>query len=412
MTNQNITLISYKEVLVKLQTHTQNHLLLGNGFNTSLNIYTNYKNIFNKMKKEYSGYENIDIQNISYDIEALISKMQDKVKEGNDKDFLCKYIEKKIKYDFMKATHSIVKENIKNVYQEEKSQGICLFFKNFTNYFTLNFDLSLYLLLMKFKKQDDGMNNAIAISNSELFRKDDVNTRLNHIYDKINVAYEHGTVKITANNTLTAKNLNDLKKAEFESIIKTHFESEGWKGKDIKSVCDRISNENKPDKVLTVNDSFLDENFKHQTPNMQNLFFLHGAFHIYSNNTGIRKITKKQDNALYEKLENIINDDYNEILCVLKGTSEEKKSAITDNQYLNICFEKLGTLDGSLVVFGSSLDDNDDHIFEKINESAITTIYISSCDGKKDDDMIKAKSKFFGKNIMLFDYNTVSYSID
>ena len=52
-----ITLIDYQELLNQLTENGSSHLLLGNGFNNSLGIKTSYSEIFSRMKKEYSGYQ-------------------------------------------------------------------------------------------------------------------------------------------------------------------------------------------------------------------------------------------------------------------------------------------------------------------------------------------------------------------
>ena len=54
----------------------------------------------------------------------------------------------------MQATHEIVKEEIKNVYAE-KNDGVFILLKEFTNYFTLNYDSLLYLLLLKYKPSEN-----------------------------------------------------------------------------------------------------------------------------------------------------------------------------------------------------------------------------------------------------------------
>src|SRR5690606_42081370 len=41
----------------------------------------------------------------------------------------------------------------------------------------------------------------------------------------------------------------------------------------------------------------------------QNLFFLHGAFHIYQDGKSIKKITQQSDKALYDRLESILNNE-------------------------------------------------------------------------------------------------------
>ena len=175
MEHDEIKLETYTNVLNELPRHGQSHLLLGNGFNTSLGIRTNYESIFNEMKKEYSEYENIKekVKARQYDIEVIIDELKNQINESADyKKFLSQYISKKVKFDFMKATQSIVIKEVKNVYQE-KNQGIYLLLKNFIqNYFTLNYDPFLYLLLMKFKK--DNSIEAIALQNTLKFQEENL----------------------------------------------------------------------------------------------------------------------------------------------------------------------------------------------------------------------------------------------
>ncbi|MDG1153879.1 MAG: DUF4917 family protein [Alphaproteobacteria bacterium] len=429
MTNEKIELITYRELLQKLNDSNENHLLLGNGFNLSLGVSTNYESIFNKMIVEYSGYNDINIAKINYDIEALISKLKEEVVEGSNKEFLHTFIENKIKYDFMKSAYGIVKENIKEVYQE-KTQGVHLLLKNFSNYFTLNYDPLLYLLLMKFKKNNEDISS-IAFSNTELFIQDDLNKQQNSIYTKIKDAYEDGTVKISSKDKEVTLDLNSLTKSNFVSEIKKLFQEEKWNRENIKIVCNKIWEEkdNTPND-LNANDGFsynkiwkeqdntpnnlnvnydLYEDLKPENIATQNLFFLHGAFHIYKQRKIVKKLTQEKDKTLYEKLENIINKNDDSIICILKGSSQEKENKIMDNDYLKNGFNKLNSLNGVLVLFGSSLDDNDNHIFTKVNNSNITTIYVSSSKKLQKKTFNRAIKQFPSKKIILFDYETVSY---
>lgn len=143
-------LINYTEMLSEID-EKENHLLLGNGFNYSLGVNTGYKNIFDVMKEQNSSYNNLTIENGNYDIEGIIGRLKENI-DNSDKEFLHIFINNQVKKDFIKACFSIVKDSIKNIY-EEKNKGLGLLFKNFTKYFTLNYDPFLYLLLLKFKKK-------------------------------------------------------------------------------------------------------------------------------------------------------------------------------------------------------------------------------------------------------------------
>lgn len=403
-----ISLKIYKEVLQELESNTQpNHLLLGNGFNGSLGVETSYKNIFEKMKERYLGYSKVEniLKENGYDIESLISELNNTLKED---EFLPQYIERNIKLDFMKAASSIVREKIKGVYLK-RNQSIHLLLKNFTNYFTLNYDPFLYLLLMKFKKDDEPQSYALAIQIPLHFQQEALNQMQDNIYKEIKKARENGYLEITIEESPERKNLSQCKKTEFTNAVQTYFADKGWRREDIKKAINLLWKEESQHRELEVKDGFSYDIFDTKKLAEQNLFFLHGAFHIYRDKKSIKKITEKHEKALYEKLDEIIGSEEKDIVCVFAGTSNEKKKHIQEDEYLRRCFEKLMLLNGSLVILGSSLDNNDKHIFEAINQSSISSIYISCYEKKKTEYSMKAKDIFPNKKITLFDYTTISY---
>ena len=404
-----INLKTYREVLRELENNSSdNHLLLGNGFNNSLGIKTGYESIFNEMKKEYPRYSEVEdvLSRHDYDIEILIDQFKKKIPNDN---FLPQYVERKIKVDFMKATYSIVKEEIKTIYQE-KNQGIHLLLKQFTNYFTLNYDPFLYLLLMKFKKNEGGESIAVAFQKTISFIKEDLNHTQNNIYSEIEKARQDGSLSIIVDKFEIQKSLENCTKTEFTIVIKSYFKNKKWRNRDIERAISILwEKENKNPILENVNDGFIFEEFEPGKRDMQNIFFLHGAFHIYKDGVSVKKITQKNEKALYERLEKIINDEEQEIVCIFTGSSEGKKRHIDENSYLKGCFDKLSTLSGSLVIIGSSLEENDTHIFEQINKSEISTIFMSSREERKNQVSQKTKKMFPNKEIILFDYKTISY---
>ena len=130
-----INLLDYKKILELAENKGENkfHLLLGNGFNNSLGIKTDYKSIFQEMQKEYAGYQDLTdiMKEKNYDLEILLEGLETQIQSTNsNQNFLKKYIHRKIKLDFMKATQQIVKKYIKNIYRE-KNTGVYLLLKNF-----------------------------------------------------------------------------------------------------------------------------------------------------------------------------------------------------------------------------------------------------------------------------------------
>jgi len=414
--NEN-TILNYKEVLEKIKNQ-ENHLLIANGFNHGLGVNTGYKAIFEKMAENKRDIYNDAlkmVEDCDFDLEYFIGKLEKDINQDNG--FLKKYVSNKVKLDFMQATHEIVKAEIKNIYAV-KNDGIFILLKEFTNYFTLNYDSLLYLLLLKYKPIENEKNNAIVLQPSLKFIEDDLDTHQNNIYTEIKNARANGTLKLNF-----GSETNSLEK-DCKLLTKTHFVAEikeysktfkkGWKTKDINKVVKSLFDEEKSNEIL----SKIDDGSRQQTlfgesefvydvnSDTQNLFFLHGAFHIYKDGKSFKKITQKSDKALYEKLEEVLNNEEQEVVCVFQH--KNKTNVINGNKYLKHCFDKLAQISGNLVIIGSSLADNDNHIFEKINNSQVDTLYISAF-GDKEKIMNLAKIKFPHKKIHLFDAETISY---
>ncbi len=406
---------NYKDVLEAIKGK-ENHLLIANGFNYGLGVCTGYSDIFKKMKEEHFGLyveaESI-FEECNCDLELFLERMSNDISENNI--FLRKYVCNKIKLDFMQALHSIVKSKIKNIY-EEKNEGIYLLLREFTNYFTLNYDSFLYMLLLKYKK-DTPENNALALMPTLNFVQEDLDIKGNNIYTEIKNLRENGKSQIKiAEDSVLENDLGMEKKSRFVSTVQLYSEKNGkkWKTKEMERVVDKLLKEENRIKVLEkVEDgskqlSLFDKEFVFDVESeIQNLFFLHGAFHIYKDGEKIKKITQETDKALYNKLEDILNTEGKDIVCVFQST--DKLDAIKENAYLRHCYEKLSELSGNLVIIGSSLADNDNHIFNQINASKIENIFISSLlkDVEKNQEM--AKQKFPDKKIIMFDAESISY---
>ncbi|MHA1974395.1 MAG: DUF4917 family protein [Candidatus Hodarchaeales archaeon] len=418
--SSSVKLLDYQEVLKRIQGY-ENHLLLGNGFNRGLGVNTSYASIFQKMtESDFGLYKEAEslVKECGEDLERFIGRLTDDIDTQNH--FLKKFVSNKIKMDFMKATHEIVKTTIKNVYAEENT-GVYILLNSFTNYFTLNYDPFLYLLLLHFKSGKETEDTALAMEPSLKFKEDDLNARENNIYTEIRHAREHGTLVISGvdGNTSTTSSLSSLTKAHFVIEISEYSKrnNKDWKKKDINKVVDSILEEEKKHKYLNkVDDGSRQQNLFGTESEFvfdiesatQNIFFLHGAFHIYKDGKSVRKITQS-DKALYDRVEDILNNDERELVCIFQ--TKNKKDEIEKNTYLTKCLHKLNTLSGIMVIIGSSLDDNDDHIFDALNSSKIDTLYISSLAKDKDKVYERAMQKFSGKSVYLFDAQSISYKL-
>lgn len=408
--------LTYPELLKEIEGN-KNNLLVANGFNRGLGINTSYEEIFKKMLQGKHGkvYENVEdiVKQCKYDLEGVIAKLNESIDSNNE--FLKKYVNNKVKLDFMQATQEIVNDSLKNVYSE-KNNGIFLLLKNFTNYFTLNYDSFLYLLLMNFKKNDGDSTSIIFTPQLKIIQKN-LDVVQNNIYSEIKNLREKGTLDISASEKNIRSDLSLILKSDFVTTVKIYGKSSGksWKMKDIEKVVGKILQEEKNNQVLeNVDDGFkqtslFDIPVHEQNNKLQNLFFLHGAFHIKEDKNKTVKITSTENKALYDKLEEVLNNDELEICTVFQP--KNKIDSIRESKYLSHCIDKLNSISGNMVIIGSSLDENDNHIFEAINNSSVDKVYISSFENFKKDKE-RAKKLFSNKEICLFNAKTISYSIN
>jgi hypothetical protein len=403
-----IILKTYQEVLEEIDGK-ENHLLLGNGFNMSLGVHTDYKSIFEEMKKKYAAYQSVEgaMKKHGYDLEKIIGEFEMKIEKGEN--FLSKFIHNKIQLDFMKAASRLTASQVNKVYQE-KNEGIHLLLKNFSTYFTLNYDPFLYLLLMKFKENKN--NDGIAFQHTFQFIEADLNEEQNDIYTKIKEARNNGQLSVHVNGNGTSKKLRLCTKTEFSAVIKTHFKDEEWTPADIAKAVGLVWGEENESHKITTDDGFrqnslFPEPVFNENNETQNLFFLHGAFHIYKEGDIVKKVTQQSEKALYNRLEEIINNEEGDIVCVF--SNENKINEIEGSEYLKKAYYQLSQLSGSVVILGCSFSENDKHIFDQLKKSQIDTIYISSTEKKKEEAYKNARELFDDKNIVLFDRETISY---
>lgn len=93
-------------------------------------------------------------------------------------------------------------------------------------------------------------------------------------------------------------------------------------------------------------------------------------------------------------------------------SNNNKLDEINGNPYLKNGLDKLLTLKGVIVIIGSSLDDNDNHIFENIDKSEISKVYYASSESGMNTHYEKLHTLFPSTEIILFDRYTISYSLN
>ncbi|WP_455940909.1 DUF4917 family protein [Helicobacter pullorum] len=140
--------------------------------------------------------------------------------------------------------------------------------------------------------------------------------------------------------------------------------------------------------------------------------YLHGALHIFdSGNEIIKKTYSRTGIPLKEQIGEELNNNRYPVF-VSEGTSEQKKTKILHNAYLNHCYKSLCAIGGDLVIFGTTLKSNDEHIQDAILKSKIKNIYFGVSDlgkGKQElSDFIEKNKKLDNqKQISFYDYKSV-----
>jgi len=109
----------------------------------------------------------------------------------------------------------------------------------------------------------------------------------------------------------------------------------------------------------------------------QNVFYLHGALHIFDAGAEVQKYTWCNTGiALVDQIREALGDNRYPIY-VAEGTSESKMQRIQHSAFLSRGFRSLASISGSLFIFGHSLADNDEHVLRLIERGKVKNVYVS-----------------------------------
>ncbi len=110
----------------------------------------------------------------------------------------------------------------------------------------------------------------------------------------------------------------------------------------------------------------------------QNVYYIHGAMHIFNDGAEVEKFTwiNKGVNISDQVRESISKNKYP--IFISEGKKDHKLARIYSSSYLGRSFSSLKNIGGNLFIFGHSINENDDHVFDYINEnSKLKNIFIS-----------------------------------
>jgi hypothetical protein len=108
----------------------------------------------------------------------------------------------------------------------------------------------------------------------------------------------------------------------------------------------------------------------------QNMWFLHGALHVFDSGTEIQKYTWKNTGIrLIDQIRDALSRNYFP-LFVSEGTSAEKYERIRHNDYLAKAYRSFSSIQGALFIFGHSLAENDNHYLRCIQRGKVSHLYV------------------------------------
>ncbi|MGB3492703.1 MAG: DUF4917 family protein [Elainellaceae cyanobacterium] len=117
------------------------------------------------------------------------------------------------------------------------------------------------------------------------------------------------------------------------------------------------------------------------------ILYLHGGLHLYRDFD-----TKRTYKFVNKKAANLLNIT-KVPLFITEGSSEDKLKAIRESDYLNFAYSQLLRHSESLVIFGHSLSDSDQHLIDAIRKSNTKKIAISIRKSNTPEAIMHRKAK-------------------
>jgi Domain of unknown function (DUF4917) len=109
------------------------------------------------------------------------------------------------------------------------------------------------------------------------------------------------------------------------------------------------------------------------------VYFLHGALHLVTGGSGATwKLRQTDLDSILDQFGKPIKGDARvRPLLVTEGSAADKLTAIEENAYLSHALDRLRGRDLPVVVFGSSLSEQDSHLAEALSENSDRPVAIS-----------------------------------
>jgi uncharacterized protein DUF4917 len=141
------------------------------------------------------------------------------------------------------------------------------------------------------------------------------------------------------------------------------------------------------------------------------IYFLHGALHLVVGGSGITsKLKSTSIRTILDQFgQPLQGDPQARSLLVTEGSSQDKLRIIEGNDYLTHALQRLRECELPIVVFGSSLSEQDRHLADALNEHPERPVAVSLRPGPKRDLAVR-QADIYGRleaeKLMFFDATT------
>lgn len=113
-----------------------------------------------------------------------------------------------------------------------------------------------------------------------------------------------------------------------------------------------------------------------QKSDRQNVYYLHGALHIFDTGSQLQKYTWIHTGVpLIQQIRKALEQEKYPLI-VAEGSSDKKMDAINHSNYLSRCYRSFAHIGGSVFMFGFSLAENDYHILRLFEKNTVQKLYV------------------------------------
>jgi len=354
-------------------------ILTGNGFNLSCEVRTDYRSLCDalvdsfsdELSKEEIAKLKSELADETHNFEVWLSK---KSKESYIEKIALKAIHRQWLVEFVNACSQDHKQYI-------FSQSLNDFLNLFQYFFTVNVDPYFYRRCLARKQQLE--------TPTEGEKNSEDTTATKGSTQAINSAL--------TKTVFVGPEADKVREVDASRALKRSYQKE----------LGLLPAEE--EKSKEINDGFSTrgnmENKEVET-HSHNLFYLHGACHLkiidsHQNSKIMKKLKAGDEGSLISAIR---AEEPETNSAIFAGTSAEKLQKINANEYLKSQYDTFKAIDcKNMVIYGTSLAENDKHVWDAISENFnMQNIYISYHGNNAANVKQRAEQIFSGKKLKFF----------